>query len=442
MNVDVQSATMSSPFHVMTKPAGPLCNLDCKYCFYLEKENLYHSVSEWRMPADVLEAYIRQYIESQTTAQVAFAWQGGEPTILGLDFFREVVRLQQLYANGRTIENTLQTNGVTLDDAWGEFLSENRFLVGISVDGPRELHDCYRVDKGGQPTFDRVLRGIEVLQRHAVEFNTLTCVHRKNSYRPLEVYRFLKEAGSRFMQFIPIVERLATHPNADGLVLISPQDPEPARVAPWSVEAGQYGNFLCAIFDEWVRQDVGRYFVQIFDVALESWSGVPQSLCVFSPTCGAAMAMEHNGDLYSCDHFVYPRFRLGNIMEQPIAELASSAQQQQFGMEKQETLPRYCRECSVRFACNGECPKHRFIATPDGEPGLNFLCAAYKHFFQHVDPYMRFMTGQLRQQRAPAFVMDWIAGQEQARRDSPAQRNDPCPCGSGKKYKKCCGQPA
>jgi len=424
----------------MTKPAGPLCNLDCKYCFYLEKENLYHDVSEWRMPPNVLEAYIRQYIESQPTANVAFAWQGGEPTVLGVDFFREVVKLQQRYANGKRIENTIQTNGVTLDDEWGKFLSENRFLVGVSIDGPRELHDFYRVDKGGQPTFDRVVRGVDVLKRHGVEFNTLTCVHRNNSYHPLEVYRFLKELGSTFMQFIPIVERISIEPNPDGLVLISPQDTERANVASWSVESSQYGKFLCAVFDEWVRNDVGQYFVQIFDVALESWYGVPQSLCVFAPTCGSALAMEHNGDLYSCDHFVYSRNRLGNILEQPISWLATSEQQQQFGLDKRDTLPRYCRECSVRFACNGECPKHRFISTPDGEPGLNYLCAGYKIFFRHIDPYMKFMAEQVRQQRAPAFVMDWIAEKESAKQGVAAERNGPCPCGSGKKYKKCCGQ--
>lgn len=431
---------MSTAFHVMTKPAGPLCNLDCKYCFYLEKENLYDGVVEWRMPPQVLEAYVRQYIESQPGAHVAFAWQGGEPTILGVEFFRQAVKLQQQYAGGKTIENAIQTNGVTLDDEWGEFLAANHFLVGISIDGPRELHDCYRVDKGGKPTFDRVMQGIEILRRHRVDFNTLTTVHRANSCHPLEVYRFLKDAGSRFMQFIPIVERVADKPNADRLVLIGPKDPDPANVAPWSVEAVQYGNFLCGIFDEWVRKDVGQYFVQAFDVALESWYGVPQSLCVFAPTCGSAMAMEHNGDLYSCDHFVYPRYRLGNILEEPITRLAALPQQHQFGADKQDTLPRYCRECSVRFACNGECPKHRFLSTPEGEPGLNYLCAGYKRFFSHIDPYMRFMAEQVRQRRAPALVMEWIAQQESARQSREQERNDPCACGSGRKYKKCCGR--
>jgi len=431
---------MSSNFHVMTKPSGPLCNLDCKYCFYLEKEKLYGGTSDWKMPAHVLESYIRQYIEAQPTSRVAFAWQGGEPTILGLDYFRRVVELQNHYANGKQIENTIQTNGVTLDDEWGEFLAENRFLVGISIDGPRELHDQYRLDKGGQRTFERVLRGIEVLKRHCVEFNTLTCVHRANSLHPLEVYRFLKGIGSRFLQFIPVVERVAAKPTTDGLILITPGDSSPAQVADWSVQSAQYGRFLCAIFDEWVRNDVGQYFVQIFDVALESWSGVQQTLCVFAPTCGSALALEHNGDLYSCDHFVYPRNRLGNIMEQQISSMIASEQQYQFGLDKRDSLPRYCQKCSVRFACNGECPKHRFLNTPDGELGLNYLCAGYKLFFQHIDPYMRFMAAQLRQQRAPAFVMDWIAHRESQSRNS-TDRNHPCPCGSGRKYKKCCGSP-
>jgi serine-type anaerobic sulfatase-maturating enzyme len=428
-------------FHVMTKPVGPLCNLDCKYCFYLEKENLYPHKAEWRMPDDVLESYVRQYIEAQDAETISFAWQGGEPTLLGVDFFRRVVELQKKYAKGQHIENAFQTNGVLLDDEWGEFLSANDFLVGISIDGPRELHDCYRVDKGGQPTFDHVMRGRDCLKKHGVKFNTLTVVNRKNSRRPLEVYRFLKEIGSGFMQFIPIVERIAETPDSNGLVLLGPEHGGKAQVSEWSVEALQYGRFLCAIFDEWVRQDVGRYFIQIFDVALESWLGIPQGLCVFRETCGAAMAIEHNGDLYSCDHYVYPENRLGNIIEQPLESLVSSPQQRKFGLDKRDSLPRYCRECEVRFACNGECPKHRFILTPDGEPGLNYLCAGYKMFFEHIGPSMRFMADELRQRRAPANVMEWIGLQEaQTKMERTPGRNDPCPCGSGRKFKKCCGK--
>ena len=430
-------------FHIMTKPMGPICNLDCRYCFYLEKENLYPAKTNWAMPEDVLETYVRGYIQSQNVPQVSFAWQGGEPTLLGVDYFEKVVELQTKYAEGKRIENAFQTNGVLLDDQWCEFLAKNRFLVGLSIDGPQKLHDHYRVDKGGQPTFKRVMRGLGYLKKHGVEFNTLTVVQRHNSHHPLEVYRFLRENGSGFVQFIPIVERIANTPNRDGLVLISPESDASARVSEWSVEPLQYGKFLCAIFDEWVRNDVGRCFVQMFDVALESWMGYPASLCVFRETCGSAMAIEHNGDLYSCDHFVYPENKLGNIMESPLSSLVNSTRQHQFGQDKLDTLPQYCRECDVRFACNGECPKHRFIRTPDGEEGLNYLCAGYKKFFNHIDPYMRFMAGELQQRRAPANVMEWIRMREhEGAANRQPGRNDPCPCGSGRKYKKCCGAPA
>ncbi len=378
---------MSIPdFHILAKPIGPICNLDCKYCFYLEKESLYPQVAKWAMREDVLESYIRQYIENHDTPQVNFAWQGGEPTLLGLDYFRKVVELEKQYANGKHITNAFQTNGVLLNDAWAEFFRENHFLIGISIDGPRHLHDAYRVDKGSQPTFDRVMRGLGKLKEHNVEFNTLTTVHHGNVESPLEVYRFLKESGSGYMQFIPIVERISSHATGEGLHLISPDFAGEAQVAPWSVGPRQFGRFLCAIFDEWVRQDVGRYFVQLFDVSLEIWAGLDASLCVFRKTCGAAMAIEHCGDLYSCDHFVYPQNRLGNIMESPLESLVTSEQQQRFGKAKESALPKYCRECDVRFACNGECPKHRFMTTPDGEPGLNYLCPGYKMFFRHVDP--------------------------------------------------------
>ena len=435
-----QPASQLAGFHIMAKPTGPICNLDCKYCFYLEKEKLYPSTSDWRMSDEVLKAYIRQYIEAQSAPVVAFAWQGGEPTLLGVDFFRRVVELEKEYANGKKIDNAFQTNGVLLDDEWGEFLSENRFLVGLSIDGPRALHDHYRVDRGGQPTFDRVMRGLGYLKKHKVEFNTLTVVQRHNSYHPIEVYRFLKAIGSGFMQFIPIVERIAGLTAPDGLLLIAPTTDVPAQVSPWSVEPLQYGKFLNAIFDEWVRNDVGRYFVQLFDVSLESWLGLEPGLCVFRETCGAAMAIEHNGDVYSCDHYVYPENKLGNIIENPLAALVNSEQQRKFGQDKADTLPRYCRECDVRFACNGECPKHRFSRTPDGEAGLNYLCQGYKLFFKHIDPYMKFMADELRHERAPANVMVRIQERDAAgARPRPHGRNDPCVCGSGKKYKKCCG---
>lgn len=390
------------------------------------------------MREEVLESYIRQYIEAHDLPVVSFAWQGGEPTLLGVDYFRRVVELEKRYANGKRITNAFQTNGVLLNDAWAEFFLENQFLIGISIDGPRALHDAYRVDKGGQPTFDRVMRGIETLKRHKVQFNTLTTVHRANADAPLEVYRFLKENGSGYMQFIPIVERVAHQVTSDGLRLISPEFAGRAKVAPWSVEPRQFGRFLCEIFDEWVSKDVGQVFVQLFDVSLELWAGMEASLCVFRKTCGAALAIEHSGDVYSCDHFVYPKNQLGNIMDSPLESLVDSPQQRQFGEAKESTLPKYCRECDVRFACNGECPKHRFINTPDGEPGLNYLCAGYKMFFRHVDPYMRFMVAELAAHRAPANVMHWVAASNSRAAMSKAGRNDPCPCGSGKKFKHCC----
>ena len=392
-------------FHVMTKPIGPICNLDCKYCFYLEKENLYPDTRNWTMPPEVLERYIQQYIAAQPADEVHFAWQGGEPTLLGLDFFRNVMELERKYADGKTIHNALQTNATLVDDEWALFLAENKFLVGVSIDGPRELHDHYRVDKGNAPTFDRVMCGLSKLKAYKVEFNTLTVVNRHNSQYPLEVYRFLKDAGSEFMQFIPVVERQTREAVSDGLVLIQPSFDRVAEVTEWSVEPLAYGRFLTSIFDEWVKQDVGRYFIQQFDVALESWLGMEASLCVFRRTCGSALAMEHSGDIYSCDHFVYPENKLGNITQTALEQLVTSDQQKKFGLDKLNSLPRMCRECEVRFACNGECPKHRFLKTPDGEAHLNYLCAGYKHFFHHIDPFMQFMATELRHGRPPANIM-------------------------------------
>ena len=432
----------STNFHVLAKPIGPICNLDCKYCFYLEKESLYPQVSKWAMREEVLDSYIRQYIEAHDAPVVNFAWQGGEPTLLGVEYFRKLVEIQKKYAGGKRIQNAFQTNGVLLNDEWAALFRENDFLIGVSIDGPRALHDAYRVDKGGQPTFDRVMRGIETLKRNGVEFNTLTTVHRGNADYPLEVYHFLKENGSGFLQFIPIVERIAHQTTPDGLHLISPDFGGEARVAPWSVEPRQFGRFLCAIFDEWVRRDVGRIFVQLFDVSLEMWTGMEASLCVFKRQCGAALAIEHCGDVYSCDHYVYPQNRLGNIMDAPLQALVDSEQQHAFGEAKEATLPKYCRECDVRFACNGECPKHRFLTTPDGEPGLNYLCAGYKMFFRHVDPSMRYMAAELAAGRAPANVMGWTARQDRNTALETARRNDPCPCGRGKKFKHCCGKSA
>lgn len=422
-------------FHVMTKPIGPICNLDCKYCFYLEKEKMYPETRKWAMPDDVLEEYIRQYIQCQSVPEITFAWQGGEPTLLGVDFFRRAVEIQKKYADGRTVHNSLQTNGTLLDDEWAEFLAEHRFLIGLSIDGPAELHDCYRVDKKQQSTFIQVMRGLEVLQKHRVDFNTLTVVHRLNSQKPLEVYRFLKSIGSQFMQFIPLVERQAiAQIKIKGFDLMEPPEVGNTLAAPvtdWSVPSEGYGEFLCAIFDEWVARDVGRIFVNLFDVALGQWMGQGSSLCVFAEKCGAAMAMERNGDLFSCDHYVYPKYKLGNIMSQTIGDMAASPQQQRFGSDKADTLPKYCRDCSVKFACNGECPKHRFLKTPDGEEGLNYLCAGYKKFFNHVDPAMRVMANLLKREKSPAYIMDILR----------MDKNAACPCGNGMKVSRCCGRP-
>lgn len=395
------------PFHLLTKPIGPICNLDCTYCFYLEKQSLYPEEKSWKMNDTVLESYIRQYIHSQPGKEVHFAWQGGEPTLLGVEFFRKAVALQKKHASGKIIDNALQTNGTLLDDRWCEFLAANQFLVGLSLDGPRELHDRYRVDKGQKPTFDAVMRGLNFLKKHRVDFNTLTVVNRTNAAEPLKVYRFLTETGSGFLQFIPLVERL---PGVPGLDFAEPPDPSrPAAstspVTAESVGAAQYGAFLCAIFNEWVRQDVGRVYVQLFDVALGNWLGLGSSLCVFAKQCGSALAVEHNGDVYSCDHFVYPKYRLGNLLNQNLGAMVESPRQLQFGRDKQSTLPQYCRDCTVRFACHGECPKHRFMTTPAGEPGLNYLCPSYKQFFQHIDPCMRAMGQLLQEGRAAADIM-------------------------------------
>jgi uncharacterized protein len=427
-----EAAVAPAAFHVMMKPRGAICNLDCEYCYFLSKERLYPG-SRFRMADDLLEEYTRQYIEAQRVPEVTFAWQGGEPTLMGLDFFKRAVELQQKYCKpGMRIHNALQTNGTTLDDDWCRFFHQHDFLIGLSVDGPQALHDVYRVDKGGNPTFAKVMQGLRLMQKHKVEFNILTTVHAANAGHPVEVYRFLRdEAKTQFMQFIPIVERQ----NETGYQ-------EGNDVTDRSVTAEQYGRFLCAIFDEWVRRDVGRVFVQIFDVALAAWTGHRPGLCIFEETCGNALAMEHNGDLFSCDHYVEPAYLLGNIREIPLIEMVASEQQHQFGLDKRDTLPRYCRECEVRFVCNGGCPKDRILLTPDGEAGLNMLCAGYRAFFNYIDQPMRFMANELHQQRPPANIMNFLGQQEAAQQQkfAAANRNDPCPCGSGRKFKQCHGK--
>ena len=382
-------------FHIMAKPTGSACNLNCAYCFFLKKERLYPG-SDFRMPDDVHEAYIRQLLEAHQTPEVTIAWQGGEPTLMGLDFFRRSVELQKKYQKpGTRIENTFQTNGILLNDEWCEFLHQNNFLIGLSLDGPKELHDTYRKDKGGYGTFDGVLRAARLLQKHQVEFNILCTVNSKNGDHPLEVYRFFRDdLGAQYIQFIPIVER----DNESGYQ-------EGNRVTDRSVRPEQFGRFLIEIFDEWVKRDVGTTFVLNFDGALAGWLDMAGTVCIFGPTCGLGMALEHNGDLYSCDHFVEPSFYLGNVMKTPMIELVASDKQRRFGQDKKDTLPRYCRECDVLHICNGECPKNRLIETPDGEPGLNYLCEGYKAFFKHADHHMKIMAGLLRRGRLAEEVM-------------------------------------
>jgi uncharacterized protein len=438
-------------YHVLTKPTGAICNLDCKYCFFLSKEALYPG-SPSRMTDAVLEAYVRQIVEGQLTPQISLAFQGGEPTLMGLDFFRRAVRYAQRYAPpGAQLEYSLQTNGTLLNPEWCDFFHEYNFLIGLSLDGPSTMHDAYRVDKGGGPTFEKVLRAARLMQERQVEFNILCTVHAMNAPHPLAVYRFFRdEVKTRFIQFIPIVERATPDTlsvanegwgerRSGGRPLYTQAGD---LVTDRSVSAAQWGQFLIAIFDEWVRRDVGTVFVQMFDAALASWLGAPPALCIFGETCGNALALEHNGDLYSCDHYVEPDFLLGNITRHHMIELVASDQQRKFGADKRDALPRYCRECEVRFACHGECPRNRFIQTPDGEPGLNYLCAGYMAFFKHVDRPMRIMAELLNRQRAPAEVMQILALEELKRSEAFARagRNDPCPCGSGRKFKQCHGR--
>ncbi len=424
--------TLLPAFHVMAKPTGAKCNLECDYCFFLKKDRLYPD-SGFRMSDETMEAYIRQTIEGHRVPQVTIAWQGGEPTLMGLDFFKRAVELEKKYARpGQTIENSFQTNGVLIDEEWCRFFHANNFLVGLSLDGPRRLHDAYRHDKGGKSVFDKVVRAAQLMQKYNVEFNILCTVNAANSREPLEVYRFFRdELGARYLQFIPIVERDNETGNQEG-----------TKVTDRTVDPEQYGRFLIEIFDEWVRRDVGFMFVLFFDAVLASYVRGRSTVCVLSPTCGEGVALEHNGDLYSCDHYVESRYLLGNISRTPIAELVSSETQRRFGKDKSATLPRYCRECEFLFTCHGECPKNRVLTAPGGEPGLNWLCAGLKAFFEHVDRPMKIMADLLRRgQNADGIVK--ILAQEEGRavpKDEKTGRNDPCPCGSGLKYKKCHGR--
>jgi uncharacterized protein len=418
-------------FHVMAKPTGARCNMACDYCFFLKKDRLYPE-SDFRMSDETMEAYIRQTIEGHSVPEVTIAWQGGEPTLMGLDFFRRAVDVEKKYARpGQRIENSFQTNGILIDEEWCRFFHDNNFLVGLSLDGPRKLHDAYRHDKVGQPVFDKVERAARLMQKHGAEFNILCTVNAANSRHPLEVYRYFRDGlGARYIQFIPIVER----DNETG-------SQEGPRMTDRTVDSSQYGRFLIEIFDEWVRRDVGIMFVPFFDAVLASYVFGQSSMCVLRPACGDALALEHNGDLYSCDHFVEPSYRLGNVGETPIAELASSERQQAFGRAKTVTLPRSCRVCAFLFTCHGECPKNRVQATPDGEPGLNWLCRGLKAFFEHTERPMKIMADLLRQGQCADSIMKTLAEEEGRSIPAPDRtgRNDLCPCGSGSKHKNCHG---
>ncbi len=434
-------------FHVMAKPTGAVCNLDCEYCFFLSKEMLYPG-SRFRMAADLQETYIRQLLEAHARApEVVVAWQGGEPTMMGLDFFRRAVDLERKYARpGQQVLNTIQTNGTLLDDDWGAFLKEHQFLVGISIDGPEAMHDAYRVDKGGKPTHHRVIKGLEVLKRHSVDWNVLTTIHAANGNHGRHVYTYLRDnLGATFIQFIPIIERATeqTLPVAEegwghgvhGRPLYTQEGNEVTRR---SVDPTQYGRFMIDIFEEWVRRDVGAVYVQLFDTALTHWYGEPGGMCVHAETCGTQLALEHTGDLYSCDHFVEPGYLLGNITDKHMLDLIVLPQQKKFGQDKRDALTRYCRDCDVRFACNGGCPKDRFATSPYGESGQHYLCPGYKDFFHHIAQPMKAMAELLRAGEAPADLMAVYAAA-----DSRRGRNDPCTCDSGLKWKRCHGsQPA
>lgn len=393
----------SKPLYVMTKPVGAICNLACKYCYYLEKTNLYkENTSKFVMSDSLLEKFIEEYINSQTMPQVLFTWHGGETLMRPLSFYQKVVELQKKYANGRTIDNCIQTNGTLLNDEWCEFFHDNHWLAGISIDGPQEFHDEYRKNKQGKPSFMKVMQGIHLLNKHQVEWNAMAVVNDYNADYPLEFYHFFKELGCHYIQFTPIVERI--HPHADGRHLAHVLQKD-EKLADFSVSPEQWGNFLCTIFDEWVKNDVGEYFIQIFDSTLANWMGAQPGVCTMAPTCGHAGVMEFNGDVYSCDHFVFPEFKLGNIYEKSLIEMMYSEKQIQFGQQKRDSLPNKCKECNYLFACNGECPKNRFLTTEDGEPGLNYLCKGYYQFFDHVAPYMDFMKKELLAERPPANVM-------------------------------------
>ena len=393
----------AKPLYVMLKPAGAHCNLACKYCYYLEKNKLYPTAQRHLMSDEMLERFTREYIEAQTMNQVLFTWHGGEPLLRSIDFYRKALSLQQKYAGGRRIDNVIQTNGTLLTDEWCEFFAQNHWLVGISIDGPQPDHDHYRLTAAGKPSWKKVMQGIKLLKNHGVEWNAMAVVNAYNANHPLEFYRFFKENGCQFLQFTPIVERLTRH--EDGRTLASLADKNEIPLSEASVTPEQWGKFLCAIFDEWVRKDVGKIFVEIFDCTLANWMGVSPGICAYSKECGHAGVMEHNGDVYSCDHFVFPEYKLGNIHDHSLIDMLYGKQQQEFSRLKHSSLPRQCRECDMEFACHGECPKNRFMKDKYGDSGLNYLCPGYYHYYQHVAPYMDYMKQELMSQRPPSNIM-------------------------------------
>ena len=393
----------AKPLYVMLKPAGAHCNLACKYCYYLEKNKLYPTAQRHLMSDEMLEQFTREYIEAQTMNQVLFTWHGGEPLLRSIDFYRKALSLQQKYAGGRRIDNVIQTNGTLLTDEWCEFFAQNHWLVGISIDGPQPDHDHYRLTAAGKPSWKKVMQGIKLLKKHGVEWNAMAVVNAYNANHPLEFYRFFKENGCQFLQFTPIVERLTRH--EDGRTLASLADKDEISLSEASVAPEQWGNFLCAILDEWVRKDVGKIFVEIFDCTLANWMGVSPGICAYSKECGHAGVMEHNGDVYSCDHFVFPEYKLGNIRDHSLIDMLYGEQQQEFSRLKHSSLPRQCKECDMEFACHGECPKNRFMKDKYGDSGLNYLCPGYYHYYQHVTPYMDYMKQELMAQRPPSNIM-------------------------------------
>ena len=393
----------AKPLYVMLKPASAHCNLACKYCYYLEKNKLYPTAQRHLMSDEILEQFTREYIEAQTMSQVLFTWHGGEPLLRSIDFYRKALSLQQKYAGGRRIDNVIQTNGTLLTDEWCEFFAQNHWLVGISIDGPQPDHDHYRLTAAGKPSWQKVMQGIKLLKKHGVEWNAMAVVNAYNANHPLEFYRFFKENGCQFLQFTPIVERLTRH--EDGRTLASLADKDEISLSEASVAPEQWGYFLCAIFDEWVRKDVGKIFVEIFDCTLANWMGISPSICAYSKECGHAGVMEHNGDVYSCDHFVFPEYKLGNIRDHSLIDMLYGEQQQEFSRLKHSSLPRQCKECDMEFACHGECPKNRFMKDKYGDSGLNYLCPGYYHYYQHVAPYMDYMKQELMSQRPPSNIM-------------------------------------